>query len=179
MKKLALTAVLLAAAASSALATHSIGIFADQAGLNCEIADPGGATPKTIYIIHLNEVYGVIGSAWQLVWDPGMTMVYVSDDATPLYKVGNAQDGASISYLQCTTGTLLIDRVTFMSYGTSAPCSYFRLGPNPTQGHVMIDCGFRYMQFVSGEAIVNANGSCSCNVATRPATWSSVKALYR
>jgi hypothetical protein len=179
MKKLGLAALLLAAAAGTALASHSIGIFEDQAALDCEIADPGGGSVKMVYIVHLNESLGVFGSAWRLEWDPGMTMTYVSDDAGPLYKVGNAQDGASISYTQCTAGTFLIDSVTFLSYGTSSPCSYVRLGPHPTQGHTMIDCGFRYLPFVSGEAIVNADGTCSCFVRTELTTWGTIKALYR
>jgi|SRR5712671_3847754 len=179
MKKLGLTALLLAAATSPALAAHSIGIYADEAAQSCEISDPGGGVLKTFYIVHTNEALGAIGSAWQLQWDPGMTMTWVGDDATPYFKVGDAMNGASISYTQCTTGTIKIDSVTMMSLGTSAACSYLRLGPHPTQGHVIVDCGFRYFPFTSGEAIVNANGTCACTVATEPTTWGTVKALYR
>jgi hypothetical protein len=179
MKKLGLTALLLATAAGPVLAAHSIGIYADELAQSCEISDPGGGVQKTFYIVHTNEDLGVIGSAWQLQWDPGMTMVWVGDDATPLFKVGDAMNGAQISYTQCTTGTFKIDSVTMLSFGTSAPCSYLRLGPHPTQGRVMVDCGFRYMPFTSGEAIVNANGTCACTVATEPTTWGTVKALYR
>jgi len=58
-----------------------------------------------------------------------MTMAYISDNAGTLYKVGNARDGAEISYLQCTWGKVVIDAITFMSVGTSSACSHITLGP--------------------------------------------------
>lgn len=179
MKNLVLTAMLLAATASSALAASSIGIYEDQAGLNCEITDPGGSAQKTFYIVHTQEVQPAFGSAWRLEWDPGMTMVWIGDNSGPYFKVGNAMDGASIAYSGCVTGKLMIDSVTMLSLGTSAPCSYFRLGSHPTQGRVIIYCNLLGVPFASGEAIVNANGSCTCSVGTEQTTWGTVKALYR
>ena len=179
MKKFVLTVLLLAATAGPALAIGRIGIFGDDAGLSCSISDPGGSVFKVIYIIHTGDVQPAIGSAWTLTWDPGMTMVYMSDDASPWFKNGNAQDGASISYYTCQTGVLKIDAVTFLSLGTSAPCSYFRLAPHPTLGRSVIYCNFAYVPFLGGEAIVNANATCPCSVATEQTTWGSVKALYR
>jgi hypothetical protein len=129
--------MLLAAFASSALAANSIGIYADQAAQSCEIADPGGGGTKTFYIVQTNEVQPSVGSAWRLEWDSGMTMVYVSD-ASPYFKLGDAQNGANIAYSQCAGGTFMIDAVTMTSFGTSAPCSYLRLGPHPTYGRVII-----------------------------------------
>jgi hypothetical protein len=76
-------------------------------------------------------------------------------------------------------GTFTIDAVTMSWSGTSAACSYFRLGPDPTRGRVVVFCNPASVPFDAGEAIVNANGSCPCTVATRQSTWGSVKALYR
>ena len=179
MKKLGITALLLAAAAGPALATHSIGIYEDQAGLDCEIADVGGGN-KTFYIVHTTDAQPALGSAWKLEWDPGMTMTWVGD-SSPFFKIGTAQDGAQISYGACGSGLgkFMIDAVTMSSSGTSTPCSYFRLGPEPTRGRIVIFCNLASVPFAAGEAIVNANGSCPCSVATRQSTWGSVKALYR
>jgi hypothetical protein len=179
MKRLGLTALLLASAAGPALAAHSIGIYADELAQSCEISDPGGAVNKTFYIVHTNEVQPCIGSAWRLVWDPGMTMVWIGDDTTPFSKVGNAKDGVQVAYVPCTAGTFKIDTVTMMSFGTSAPCSYMRLGPEPTRGRVIIFCNFASVPFTAGEGIVNANGTCACTVRTEPTTWGTIKALYR
>jgi hypothetical protein len=178
MTKLVLTAVLLAATASSALAQQSIGIYEDETALDCEISDPGGGVSRTFYIVHTNQVQPAIGSAWRLEWDPGMTMVWMGD-ASPFFKLGDAQNGARIAYSVCTYGTFMIDAVTMMSFGTSAPCSYLRLGPDPTQGRVIIFCNFVSVPFAAGEAIVNANSGCTCSVSTEQTTWGTVKALYR
>jgi hypothetical protein len=175
MKTFALMTVLLAAAVP-VLAAHSIGIYADEAATSCEITDTGGA--KTLYIVETNQVQPAGGSVWKLAWDAGVTMIYVSD-STPYFRIGNAQDGIQIAYVPCGAGTFLIDTVTMMSFGTSAPCSRFRLVDEPTRGLSILRCGsFDPMSFVPGEAIVNANGTCSCTVATEQATWGSVKALY-
>ena len=178
MKKLGLMALLIAAAAGPALAVQSIGIYEDAAGLDCEIADPGGGVMKTIYIVHTIDVQPTVGSSWTLEWDPGMTMVFV-DDSSLYYKVGNARDGVQLSYYTCQSGTLLIDSVTMLSSGTSTPCSHFRLGPHPTQGRVIVYCNFSYGLFDAHDAIVNGNGTCSCSVGIEATTWGSVKALYR
>ncbi len=181
MRKPALMAVILAALATPALAAHSIGIYDDPGALSCEISDPGGAVMKTFYVVTTNAPIPFGGSAWKLEWDPGMTMTWIGDDTSPYFSTGNARDGVSIAYVPCQEGTFKIDAVTMMSLGTSTPCSHFRLAAHPTQGGPKsLSCGgFSTLPIVPGEGIVNANGTCPCNVAVAPTTWGGVKALYR
>jgi len=178
MRKFALTILLVAGTSVPAMAIQTIGIFGDDVASKCEVSDPGGNATIKVYVFQTSPVQPVVGSAWNLEWDAGMTMDYVSDAST-FSKVGNAQDGVSIYYFVCTAGTFLIDTVTFLSHGTSSPCSYMRLGEHPTQGRSIIQCNFAATPFTPGEAIVNATAACTCNVATEPTTWGSVKALYR
>lgn len=178
MRTLALT-ILLLTVAMPAMAIQTIGIFADPAATSCEISDPGGNVQVKVYVVQTSDVQPVVGSAWKLEWDAGMSMDYISDDTTPYSKVGDAANGVSVFYFTCTAGTILIDTVTFLSHGTSAPCSYMRLGPHPTQNRVIIQCNFAGTPFVAGEGIVNPTPACTCNVTTEPATWGRVKALYR
>jgi hypothetical protein len=177
--KLALIALTLVVS-TPAFAAHSIGIYDDPLAVSCQISDPGGPSTKLIYIVHTNElVVAVGGSAWTLEWDAGMTMTFIND-SSPFFHVGNAQDGISMAYSPCAGGTFLIDTVSMMSAGTSAPCSRFRLGPHPSLGLSILRCGsFDPMAFVPGEGIVNANASCACSVATEPTTWGTIKSLYR
>ena len=177
MRTIALT-VLLLAVAMPAMAIQDIGIFSDAAATSCEIADPGGNVQVMVYIVQTSSVQPVVGSAWTLQWDAGMSMDYVSDSTT-YSKVGDAQNGASVFYFTCTAGTFVIDTVTFLSHGTSAPCSYMRLGPHPTQGRIIVQCNFAGTPFQGGEGIVNPNDNCHCTVATEPTTWGRVKSLYR
>jgi len=181
MNKPALVAVILAALATPALGAHSIGVYEDQLAQDCEISDPGGAVTKTFYVVVTNAPIAFGGSVWKLEWDAGMTMTWIGDDSSPYFTVGNAKDGISIAYSPCLGGTFKIDTVTMTSFGTSTPCSRFRLAPHPTQGGPMsLTCGgFSPLPIVPGEGIVNANGTCTCNVAVAPTTWGSVKALYR
>lgn len=179
MTKVGLTVLLLLVVAIPAMAVQTIGVFSDAAATSCEISDPGGNAQVKVYIVQTSDVQPVVGSAWKLEWDAGMSMDYVSDDATPYLKNGDALNGASVYYFTCTAGTILIDTVTFLSHGTSAPCSYMRLGPHPTQGRVIIQCNFAGTPFPGSEGIVNSNDTCRCTLATEPTTWGSVKALYR
>jgi hypothetical protein len=178
--KLALIALTLVAVSTPAFALHSIGIYEDPQALICQISDPGGPSTKLIYIVHTNELaVPVGGSAWKLEWDAGMTMTWISD-TSPYFRVGNAQDGISIAYVPCASGTFLIDTVSMMSAGTSAPCSRFRLGPHPSMGLSILRCSsFDPLPFVPGEGIVNANASCACTVATEQTSWGAIKSLYR
>lgn len=180
MKRFGLFVFLLSlTVAAPAMAVQDIGIFADAAGTSCEIADPGGNVQVKVYIVQTSPVQPVVGSAWKLEWDAGMSMDYVSDDTSPYSKVGDAVNGVSIFYFTCTAGTFVIDTVTFLSHGTSAPCSYMRLGPHPTQNRVIIQCNFAGTPFHGGEGIVNPNDNCHCTLATEPTTWGRVKSLYR
>ncbi|HKW13802.1 MAG TPA: hypothetical protein VJS69_04880 [Candidatus Krumholzibacteria bacterium] len=180
MHKLALTLVLLTAAAGPALGAGSIGVYADAGGSNCEISDPGGGALQLIYIVETNDLVPVGGSAWKLEWDAGMTMTWIGE-TTPYFHVGSAKDGISMTYSPCQGGTFLIDTVSMTSAGTSTPCSHFRLVDHPTQGLIIARCSsYDPMPLIPGDGIVNADATCHCNLsATEPTTWGRVKALYR
>lgn len=179
MKAFVLMTGLIAASAAPAMAFLSIGIYADEAAVSCEISDPGGPGPKIFYIVHPNEPVPMGGSAWKLEWDAGMTMTWIGDE-TPYWHLGNAMDGITMTYVPCEGGTFKIDTVTMMSYGTSTPCSRLRLVPHPQLGLIISSCGgLTPVPFTPSDGIVNADDTCRCSLPTATMTWGGIKAMYR
>jgi len=182
MKKFVLTVVALCLAAAPASAQiESIGIYEDQTALDCEIADTAPGL-KNIYIVHTNSA-GTQASQWKLNNDPGMTMAFLSGTVfAPFLLIGSATAGASVAYTDCRTGTFPIMTVSYFASGTSTACSKFFLTPDTTADPPVlgiVDCGFNLLAFPPGVGVVNANGSCPCDVSTAQSTWGNVKALYK
>jgi hypothetical protein len=96
---------------------------------------------------------------------------------------GEANTGIGIAYNACVTGTFVACRVTYDILGTTAPCARVILVEDPNAVppvRIYVDCLGGSKPFAGGQLTVNPNGSCACNFdAVEPATWGSIKALYR
>jgi len=184
MKKLMLASMLLAIAVSPALASDWIGAFEDPAGFDCEMTDVAAGS-KFVYIVHHTDA-GSTGSEF-LVNADQTTFSYASTQiGAGFFALGEANTGISIAYNACVTGTFgtfVACRVTYDILGTTAPCARVILDEDPNAVppvRIYADCLGGFKPFVGGQLTVNPNGSCSCgDFAVEPATWGSIKALYR
>jgi len=182
MKKFVLiTAMLLAIAATPVLAqVEGLGLFADQAGLNCEVTDAVEGI-KRVYVVHLNSV-GATGSEFLVDTSASTMALIVAAVPAGFLSIGNSDTGISIAYQECRVGTFLVLTLTFDNFGTTAPCSYLHMLEDPNAVppvRIWNDCFSFPHAFPGGQAIVNANGTCPCDVATEATTWGTIKALYR
>jgi hypothetical protein len=74
----------------------------------------------------------------------------------------------------------MLGSALFNSSGAVAACSYVSVvNADNFVNPIATDCLFGEYPIKTGQAIVNPDGSCQCNVATQPSTWGRVKSLYR
>ncbi len=180
MKKFVLTAMLLAIVVTPAMAIEDLGLYADQTGLNCQVTDTVAGI-KRVYVVHTNS-NGATGSEFLVDTSTSTMSLIVASVPAGMLSIGNSDTGISIAYQECKLGTFLVLTLTFDNFGTTAPCSRLRLLEDPTAfppQRIYADCGSLPHAFPGGQAIVNVDGTCPCNVATEQTTWGTIKALYR
>lgn len=159
-----------------------IGLFSDEYGSECELIDaiPGLAS---VYVIHMATA-GATASQWKVQSGGGFTMVYMSESLLPYPCVdcGNTQEGIYVPYGSCLSSPLFLITINYFAQGTSAPCSYLEVVPDPDTGTgeiVVWDCGDEMLAGGGARLYVNPDGSCECGpVPTEQTNWGKMKALY-
>lgn len=180
MKKVLLLSFALMLVASLAFAqAGSIGIFADPAATNCNLAD---AAPGLglYYIVHV-FTGGATGSEWAATKPACHTGMWLSDMNQFAVVLGNTQTGYSVGYGACKIGTVHICTMQMFNSGTTPACCLWQVVPHPANANGRIegsDCNFDLILPTGGAAIVNSNTGCNCNVPTQDTTWGGVKALF-
>lgn len=184
MKKFVLTILAIAVAASPALAqVGDISAYADGAGTSCNIVDTAPGI-ITVNVIHKHTVGGT-ASQWAINLGGGATLTFTGLTAAPgMLMLGTPPTDVSIAYGGCVTGDFLIATASYFGAGTSPPCSFINFGASPLSpipGEVaMVDCDFTTLNVVpTGQANINPNVNCQCDVAVNETTWGGIKALYR
>jgi hypothetical protein len=181
MKKTLLITLVLMVSASMAFAQGgSIGIFGDTGGTSCNITD---AAPGllSIYLVHVNTP-GATASQFAAPTPACMVGAQYLSQASPFAVViGNSQTGVAIGYGACYTGPVLVLTLSYFAGGTSSPCCYFQVVPDPLvpSGQIeVVDCAENLLFATGGVGIVNADATCLCDVPTQDTTWGKVKSLF-
>ena len=183
MKKFVLTAMLLVlvVAATPALAQEGLGLYADAAGLSCSVTDLVDGAVKRIYVVHKNSA-GASGSEFLVDASSTTLAQFASTVPAGMLSIGSSDTGISIAYQECKIGSFLVLTISFDAFGTTAPCSYVRMLPDPNAVppvRIWADCNSLTHDFPGGVAIVNEDVTCQCNVAIEQTTWGTIKAMYR
>lgn len=186
MKKFVLTVLALVVIAGPAFAqSGDISGYADAAGTNCNIGDTLPFAFIDVFFLH-KHTSGGTAAQFTVTLTGGSSLVYISSTEAPgMLRLGDANVDMSIAYGGCVVGDFLIATVRYLGNGTSAACSRVTLTPAPTTPIVgeiaMVDCENPANLAVpgKGEAIINPDGTCSCNVSVSEKTWGGIKALYR
>jgi hypothetical protein len=179
-KALSIAALAVALAASSALAGQgSIGIFADVAGTNCNLPDPGPGLAQ-YHIVHVNTT-GSTACQFSAPKPACFTATYLSDTVPFPVTIGNSQTGYSTGYGTCRVGSIFIMTINYFTNGQTPPCCYYPVLPDP---HAIplavrtVACDFEEWSVTGGTGIINSGSTCHCGVAAEESTWGQVKALY-
>jgi hypothetical protein len=110
------------------------------------------------------------------------TMMYLAE-SSPYLAIGNTQTGVAVAYLNCLSGSALLITVTYLITGFTPACELLSIVEDPAVvvgGVEITDCAFvSHYLTRGGQARINSDGSCDCNVATRQTSWGGIKALYR
>jgi len=183
MKRIALLMVglltlALAAPAFAQIEGHvgDISAYGDDQGNACNITAPAGLV--TVYVVHkFSDGGGATGCRFKLTFPAGLTFLAFN---TPMVPIGNVTSDLSLAYGVCIQTTTMLGSALFNSSGAVAACSYVSVvNADNSVNPIATDCLFGEYPIKTGQAIVNPDGSCQCNVATQPSTWGRVKSLYR
>jgi len=93
----------------------NIGVYMDAAGLDDNLVDTGDVVQ--FYVVHKVE-YGATASAFKVVAPQGWTLLAASSEFP--VSVGNVEEGISIGYGRCASGTVHVMTLTYQSPGNSA-----------------------------------------------------------
>ena len=189
---LIVAAVLLEAKAGNAQGTWGRLILGHDGSYGeCNIIDDGPDL-KTVYVTH--SVSGAIAVRFRVAprWS---TVTYVSETHSFPMTVGNAEDGMTVCYGSCRPGSFLVATLTYMSYGTSAPCGLLEVVPHPlAEVPEVQECNGQVFQSAARNIHVGSGG-CGCpdgaSIPGEPhpfsceplpvheSTWGAIKALYQ
>jgi hypothetical protein len=185
-------------APATTFATSSIAIW-DGTYPDCFTIDTPGL--HTVQVVQRFSV-GTLAARFKIVSDPGMTMTYVSETHPIAHSLGNTQDGLSVCYDECMTGTTVVAVITYMGYGTTEPCGKIRVVPHPLAETLdAMNCGgqFEVMTCTHLEVRTTLAGGCNYCVShmdltsypgtakffncvplpVESGTWGRIKSLYR
>ncbi len=184
MKSFAMAIVILVFGAGLVMAqAGSIGVFADPAGTNCNLLD-GGTGVLSVYVVHVLSNCAT-ASQFAITTGGGFTGVKIGETYQFSLVIGNTTDGVSIAYGTQLVAPIHLVTISYVISGTSSPCSWIKVVDDPTApppdgpGIYMVDCQGALVRLTGGTAIVNDDGSCTCNVPAEKNTWGQIKSLYR
>ncbi len=181
MKKFVLTVAMVALFASPSFAqTGAMGLFADNQGLSCNITVPLFA-PFNVYVVHKSPG-GATGAQWVMNAPTGPTFFFNGGSVANanILSIGAPDSDLSLAYGGCISGDFHTYTLAFFATAAVPNCSYMSLVAAPNKvGVISVDCIFAEIPVIPGQGILNADGTCDCNVATQESTWGKVKSLYR
>jgi hypothetical protein len=125
----------------------SIGVYADAGGTDVNVIDTGGTV--TLYVFH-KVTPGALGSSFRIEAPAD----WVRLTAQPQFAVtlGNPDDGLSIGYGDCLSGSIHVMTLTYDSPGTTPPDSKFKILPHSgiPEGVETVDCNLREWRNATG-----------------------------
>jgi len=179
MRTLVLTVSLLLVAGMAIAGAGSIGIFADPAGMNCNLPDPGVGLVK-YYVVQVFTT-GSTGVAYSAPKPSCFAGTWLSDDNQFSVFIGTSQTDFLVGYGLCLAGTVHIQTMNFFTTGVSQSCCKYTVLKSPSEGRIAaVDCDFNYWipDPAGGTGTINANPGCTCDVPAQEKTWGQVKSLY-
>jgi hypothetical protein len=181
MKTALLLTLVLALGATVAFAqwweNGDIGIFADAAGMDCNLSDAPGLL--NVYFLHVNAT-GAVHSQWAAPHPACLSAEHMSDVSAFPVHIGDTETGIIVGYDTCKIGTFLMT-ATYNVLAPASECCRWLVVPDPSvpSGKIEIgDCSFWWEYPPGGQAIINSTPDCTCSVPTEDTTWGQVKALY-
>jgi hypothetical protein len=181
MRKILLTIVILVITASMASAQGRIGIFGDQAGTQCTVADVPGLV--ALYVVHINSP-GATACEYSAPIPACMQAMWLSDGTVFPVNIGNKDTGISTAYGACRLGNIHVLTINFLGSGTTGQCCVYPVLPHPINGLNITDCVTPFPNKLSApgqSGVINeVNPTCLCAdiIPTHNSTWGGVKALW-
>jgi hypothetical protein len=178
-----LLSMLLVVAVAATCAGDTVGVYADNGGMNCNIVD-NYVGLLTVYVVHVTD--GATASMFLARRPECWTGAVWVGDSTPYCPgvgCGDSQTGIGLVYGACQVGAIHVLTITYFVQAASQACCLYPLLPHPGSpgGQVEVtDCGFNPGVAMGLVATVNGGPTCPCGypVPVEETTWGRVKALY-
>ena len=178
-KTLLLTLLLILGATMAHAGAGSIGVFADPAGMSCNLPDPGPQM-TSYYVVHVFTT-GAAAVQYSAPKPACSTALWLADENMFPVTIGTSQDGVAVGYGSCQVGTIHVQTINYMTDGLTPDCCDYPLLPWPYDGMIRAtDCNHEYWipDPTGGRGIIKAGPACNCDVPVEQTTWGNVKALY-
>ncbi|MHC4326314.1 MAG: hypothetical protein ACYSUX_18745 [Planctomycetota bacterium] len=180
MKKALLLAICLMLAASMAFAqAGNLGVFADPAGLSCTLT----MATTTVYVVHINTANA---TACQFALAAPMGLMHIATVAgTGHLVLGDAVNGAGVSYGICKSGPIYAAMVIYTATTGPMPCDLITVVADPSgnpPGIYMADCTTPnpvQFEITTGGSAIFSDGTCPCDVPVEDTSWGKIKSLYQ
>jgi hypothetical protein len=181
---LVLSAPPLAANPAPATPPGDVDLAADPTGLYDEIADVPPAGLKPIYIVVAcwwgSAREGTTGVRFSAPKPACYDAIWLSDTNVFPIVIGNSQTGVSVSFGACLSYPIHVMTMNFSAQGTTRPCCYYWVRPDPAASSGRIegsDCDAEVVYLTGGATIINRLPG-GCPVPVEETTWGRVKSLY-
>ena len=184
MKKVILLSLVGFFAASLAFAqAGSVGIFADPAGVECDLWDIGDPGIRLYYVVHVYTT-GATASQYRARIPTCLTASgadYLADTNMFSVTLGNSQSGVAVAYGTCLYGPIHTQTIQVFGVGLTPACCRWIIDADPMLPSGKIegsDCNYVVFYPTGGQGIVNPHSGCTCKIPSEDTTWGHVKALY-
>jgi len=164
----------------------SIGLFADPGATNCNLTDAAPGL-MLVYVVHVMSP-GATASQFSVTAEPCFAATYLSEAVTaPYIKIGTCWgSGCAIAYGSCVPSPAMILTLQYFGSGLTSGCCFMHVKPDlsttPPKATVLVtDCASppNLLIATGGEAIVNTDETCNCNVPVEETSWGQIKSLYK
>jgi hypothetical protein len=135
----------------------SIGVYADVDGRFSHLMDTGGTV--TFHVVHKVQD-GATASAFRIEEPAGW--IRVSANTEFPVSIGNIDDGISIGYGQCMSGSIHVMTLTYQSPGNTEPGASFKVLPHDEWPNAIqvVNCGSQLLEDgVGKESPVNLSNT--------------------
>jgi len=174
-----------------------VGVYSDPYGTNCELDPTATGIPDALfgpqavpyspaavahfYVVHMNAVRatGIRFAAPK----PACMVAEWLEDTSIFTLAGDSQNGITVNYNACKTGTFCVLTLAFVVGTEPTPeCCFYPVlaDPSASSGRIeVVHCDDGHVDYATGfQGIINATTACDCNIPVGESTWGRVKALY-
>lgn len=184
MKKMLLVLMILAFAATSAMAASSIGMYADDQATTCHITPfPTYVTTAVYFFVHLDPTEFTETSAVQfkVANGPGAGQALVTPQWDTGLTIGSWDSDLALAFNPVLSGpTGYLGRLDIFALAEFEADYEMNVIAAESQTEILIvnGAGDVTLPGDGGMITFNCSGTCDCSTATADGSLSSIKALY-
>jgi hypothetical protein len=160
--------------------TDGIGLYVDTGYSDCTIVDDGPGQVN-VYVVH-HTSFGATASQFMVKPSSGAMLTHMGDTYAFELVIGSTQSGVAVSYEECLYGDILVVTSSYYKSGSSSPCSYLLVAPDPASASGTIKatgCYENTVEMGGTRLVINPDGSCACGPTSEVTNWGKIKERFK